>query len=366
MNILRILLPITSVMILAGFMGFANAQENGVLLWGNLQNDATILQDKDTSFRNQFDFAGDNVLTLNLRNRNTSLAKVEASFDLILLYGHNADTVAAQIPSALKVAAVRLTPMLVDVRKLYAALYLPFADVSIGRQIINYGFGQVFSPMDKFSAIAVTDIAFKRSGSDVARVRVPFGSLAGIDAVATLSSRRQGVDAAAKIYGNWNGFDVSAVGIYQGSRDQYLTGIGFKGDLLLGFHGEAVEYWNRQGAQKFSGMLGADYSIFNTWYFAAEYLCNEKDSALDSRSIADLFATGQWGFASARYCINDLMSISLSALGEIKAKRGFVTAQYLYNIVQNVNATVYGRYYAGVSGTNLPDLEYGLRVDAAF
>jgi hypothetical protein len=34
--------------------------------------------------------------------------------------------------------------------------------------------------------------------------------------------------------------------------------------------------------------------------------------------------------------------------------------------VQNVNATVYGRYYAGVSGTNLPDLEYGLRVDAAF
>jgi len=116
-------------------------------------------------------------LTLNLQNANAKSAKIEGSVDFWLLTGAYADAY-RRIDSTSSLILPGLSSVFIaDVRKLYASLFLPFADVSIGRQIISFGQGMVFSPIDVFSSVNILDLTLRRSGSDVARVRVPFGDL---------------------------------------------------------------------------------------------------------------------------------------------------------------------------------------------
>jgi hypothetical protein len=352
------------------------SQDKGLDVWGVLQNDLMVTEDYHKAFKEQFDFAGSNMLTLNAKNKQNKYGKVEASADLILLYGTYADLYAAYPSQAFITAPGAVAPVILDVRKLYGELYLPFADVSVGRQIINFGQGMVFSPIDVFTSVNLFELAFRRRGSDVARVKVPLGDLSGLDIVGKLNSRKQGATGAIKGYTNIKGFDLSATGIYRGDLKEGITGICFKGDAFLGVYGELVEHWRDGGSRNFVAMLGADYSIASTWYFAAEYLYNEMPLAPDSASLALFSQTGSlnfsrhYGFALARYTINEIMNVSVNAIGDIPHKSAIFTGQYFYNVLQNTNLTVYGRYYYGSFDNFLPksspELQYGLRVEIKF
>src|SRR5271157_264401 len=241
-------------------------REQGVVLFGTLQNDIAALETFDHAkpLSDQFDFAGANLLTLNAQNAKATVVKFDASADLWLLLGAYADAFRkADSSFALAVLPSPSSAVVLDIRKLYGALFLPFADISLGRQIISFGEGMVFSPVDVFSSVNILDLSLRRRGSDVARVRVPFGDLAGIDALVKVSSRADGVAGAIKGYGHAGSFDLAGVGIYQGGTREYITGLTFKGDLVAGVYGELVEHWQYGGNRAFVGMLGADYSIAN-------------------------------------------------------------------------------------------------------
>ena len=83
-------------------------------------------------------------------------------------------------------------------------------------------------------------------------------------------------------------------------------------------------------------------------------------------------AAGMWGkhngFASVTYRINDLMNISANAIGNFSDEVTVGTVQYYYNILQNVDATVYVRGYdGGADGLpTFPDLEYAVRLEVKF
>ena len=349
--------------------GASRAQESGgALLSGSLLTDLAAVETFGGPFFDQFDLSGMGRLTLNLRNRDTRRARIDASADLILLYGLAADLVTSSYPDAFAALSASDGAVLVDIRKLYGALYFPFADVSVGRQIINFGYGQVFSPLDIFSSVDVLDLAFRRSGSDVARVKVPFGPLAGADVVARLSSRSRGAAAAGKFFWHAGTFDFSAVGMYRGAEEEVVSGLGLKGDLVLGVHAEAVEHWSLHGGQWFLGMTGADYSIGERWLLAAEYHYNERPGIATLAGSGTVLPGRHSAFASVQCRINDLMSVSLAGLGDIEDGYGMVTAQYFYNVFQNVNATVYVRAF-GDGGmewlADMPDMQYGLRLEMA-
>jgi hypothetical protein len=351
-------------------------QEKGLDVWGVLQNDLIVMEDYHKAFKDQFEFTGSNMLTLNAKNRQNKYGKIEASADLILLYGAYADLYGAYPGQPVITALGATTPFLLDVRKLYGELYLPFADVSVGRQIINFGQGMVFSPIDVFTSVNLFELTFRRRGSDVARVKVPLGDVSGIDIVGKLNSRKQGATAALKAFTNIKGFDLSATGIYRGDLREGITGICFKGDAFIGVYGELVEHWREAGSRNFCMMLGADYSVSNTWYFMAEYLYNEMPLAPDSASLALFSKTGQlnfsrhYGFAMARYTINEIMNVSANVISDIPHKSAIFTGQYFYNVFQNTNLTFYGRYYYGSFDNflpkNSPELQYGLRVEIKF
>jgi hypothetical protein len=355
------------------------SQESGLVFSGVSQNDVDAVQtiDRSKPVADQFDVAGANLLTLNMHNAKATVVKIDASVDFWLLLGAYADAYRkADSSEASLVLQSQSAAFVADIRKLYGSLYLPWADISVGRQIISFGEGLVFSPIDVFSSVNILDLSLRRSGSDVARVRVPFGELTGVDAIAKVNSRSQGIDAAIKGYGHAGSFDIAGVGIYQGGKNEFITGLTFKGDLVAGVYGELVEHWRYAGYRAFVGMLGADYSITGDWYFTAEYLYNQKPEPPGTPSQFSLLQTNvalvhnHYGFLSVRYKINDLMNVSASAIADITAKSGLVTAQYSYNILENADLIAYMQGFPASTSGLLPtphaEITYGVRIAVSF
>ncbi len=310
-------------------------------------------------------FGGRNTLALNVKNTNREHGKLEASLDIVALYGAQADGVFGLVPdAALSLVALEGAPVLLDLRKLYYAIYLPFVDLSVGRQIINFGKGFVFSPLDAFSQVDIIDIAFRRRGSDVVAARFPLGTLAGVDLIAEFPVAGGEHVSAGKLFANIFGFDWSALGIYSHRCDELTVGMAFKGDVEIGVYGEAAEHF-LEGIDNryFEMMLGADYSLAEgDLVMQAEYLHSGKDDSVRS----------MWGkhnaFVSLTYRINDIMRVSGSAINNFTDETTIATLQYFYNILQNVDAVVYVRGYRGGidSLLALPDVEYSLRVEVKF
>jgi hypothetical protein len=85
----------------------------------------------------------------------------------------------------------------------------------------------------------------------------------------------------------------------------------------------------------------------------------------------DMPYTGrQYLFASVRYAVNELLWFSLSGIGALEEKAGFLTAQCGDNVLQNADVTFFARYLRGdllpVMKTVSPEFEYGVRATVAF
>jgi hypothetical protein len=350
----------------------AAAPKQALQFSGSIYSDLGVYHTWEPETEDTFDFAGRTTLNLGFVNTNRRVAKMETDLDVFLLYGAQAEHFMAQyadtgidinaVEKVVSLFSLGGSPVLFDVRKMYCSLYFPFADITIGRQIINFGKGIVFSPIDVFSSVELTDIMLRRRGSDIVAATIPLGALSGMDAVVQLPFADAPVSSALKLYASLFSVDFSAVGIYKyansGVRadDEAIVGLTAKGDLEIGLYGEAVAHLLDMGESLYpEAMLGADYSIQNRWFFALEYLY--KDYRLSSR----------WGehnlFGQIQYSINDLMNVSALALYDFERDAAMGMVQYFYNILQNANTLVYIRGYDNLGPY---DLEYALRVEVLF
>ncbi len=349
---------------------------NGRIINDNIINQYYSYDSNNTTFA----YAGENTLRLNLLNRDRSSAKIEGSLDVNLFYGEYADSYMAQYGTALPAlfSSGNQTAIMFNLRKLYLELYPDFADITLGRQIINFGVGELFSPINVFSAIDLSDINFTRNGSDIAEIKVPFNSTAGLDLVTSLTSHLSNNTSAVKLFANISGYDLSAIGIYRGAGNEAIAGLTFKGDIEIGIHGEAVEhFFNDNISNYFEGMLGADYSFFDSkLIFLLEYYYNEKPIDPDQvtpgniSTINRLFYNRHYLFFLSQYQIDEIQQASLSVIYNPLQPATFLTAQYFRNIFQNVNMTAYLRYYDnnidGLTWVISPKLEYAIRFEVLF
>ena len=324
------------------------------------------------------DFGGSNLLMVNIRNKNRKHAKCEVSFDVLQPYGAIADAYYAEllqnasfldtVLDTIPDITGLLDPLLFDLRKLSISLYTPYADISVGRQIINFGKGFVFSPMDVYSSVDITDLNFRRSGSDVLRLKIPFGALSGADVVTSLSRLGNTENSAVKLYTNLGGYDLSAVGIYDDENYRSVAGLGFKGDLFLGVYGELVETFKQGfGNRSFKSMLGLDYSWENTWFAMVEYYYREKPGWEAGLDFEDLIYGKHNLFANLRYQHNELLSFSANTIFNTLDQKALSTVQVFYNLFQNTDVTAYIRHYSLDLGIPLiPDLEYAVQAEVKF
>lgn len=345
-------------------------QKSGIAFHGSMYTDLGLLHTVHSGSKDEADFAGMSVLSVNLKNTNRKFGKVEGLFDVIIPYGsmierYIPDTIDSDssLLDLYKLFSFGKAPVLLDIRKLYLSMYLPFADITIGRQIINFGKGFVFSPIDVFSSVELFDINYRRRGTDIANIRIPFSDLAGLDITTELPFIDDNFSTAVKLFATFFDFDFSLIGMYRNAgtdadfEDEAIIGLAFKGDMEIGIYGEAVTHVLTDSKDVFfEGMLGADYSIKDKWYFAAEYLYKQYNW---SNSI--------WGennlFGSIRYNINDIMNVSGNVIYDFQHETSIGILQWYYNILQNVNTIVY------IQGTDSPVgqyLMYALRAEVRF
>jgi hypothetical protein len=322
-------------------------------------------------------FSGTTVLDTRFMNVNRSHAKVEGDFEVILPYGVAAELYTAGLRSNtidsvtqnadrantryFDLSGMGKSPILLDMRKLYLEAYLPFADIAVGRQIINFGKGLIFSPIDAFSTVQIMDLNFRRNGSDVANARIPLGDLSGIDCIVEAPFGNNEHSSAAKFFTTIAGWDVSMVGLYRHLSGESLAGAAFKGDAVVGLYGELVEHIVKGiDDQYFEGMTGVDYSIHNTWFFNAEYYYNDRPAAVPSL----------WGhnntYTSVQFAPNELMRLSVIGLYQFEEHRAIGMLAWDYSVLQNADLTAYIRGYDHMHGIGVPDLQYAIRAEVTF
>lgn len=346
---------------------------------GSMYSDLGAVHGYNEKTEDSFSFAGFSRLSLLMQGGVNDAGKVDGSIDITTLYGLYANSYKKS--SSLLMLDHNSVPLTVQLRTLFVSLYLPFADIRIGRQIINFGKGKILSPLDVFSTIDLSDISFRRSGTDLVSVSLPMGLLSGIDVMGQIPADKH-TTLALKGFTNINNIDFSAVTMYRTSTDEILAGLGFKGDLIAGFYGEAVVHYYPRAEKRnttINFMLGIDYSFNNSVMFSLEYLYNNPSSVYTNNSITSPeqlfmpFARKHYVFSDISYMLNDLHTVGGYLLCNIQDQSLLGTIIYTYNIMQNANLTVYiqgikGDLYGSVvqTGTTTATFHYGTALEMKF
>lgn len=347
---------------------------------GSFRSDFTLRQYEPLDGSPPLKWADKNTLRINFKEFNSNM-KVEGSFDLLLLAGDDAETYITMLPAgqnpSLMFLDTRLVPLF-ETRKLYLSLFFDHWTFTLGRQIINYGVGYVFSPIDCFSTVDLKDTGLSRKGSDIIRVQVPLGDLAGLEGVSTIAANGNGSASAIKVFGNLRGYDLSLTGIYKKPQEELLVGVAFKGDLGLGIHGELVEHFNTlTNTQNFEGMAGADYSFHDgKVLLLAEYYYNGNPIDPGTLTPSELLTLNRtffgqnYLFGQANFIYDEIRTFTLNGIFNPVEGSWVGTFQFLYNIRQNTNLLFHARYYTGdlngMDSGNGPKAEYGAGVEIKF
>ncbi len=376
-------LLLSSFLILMLLCSVFAEEKGGLDFKGKLRNDNMLLHDLSLSAHGEtlhyLSYGGINLVRLNFKNAEREFAKVEADLDIIMLYGAYKDLMLSSTNSnASPMADLETDMVLLNLRKFYLALYPGFGDIIIGRQIINFGVGMVFSPIDAFSTVDLVDINFERKGSDIIMTRFYFSDLSGLDIITTPSTKMDKSASAVKLYANCLGFDISAVGIYKSKEKEALAGLAFKGDLELGVHGEFVEHFKSDGRERyFESMLGIDYSFFDTdFLFFLDYYYNESIIDTENLVLSDLskinniFYNKHYIYFAIQCIISEIENVGSSIVWNINDMTSITTLQYFNNIFQNANLIFYVQHFDGqindVKALDLFDLIYSVRIEVMF
>jgi len=254
-----------------------------------------------------------------------------------------------------------------EVKKLYLSVFTEAADLSAGRMIVNYGRGTVFSPVDLFSTVDLSETSWGRIGTDAVRVLVPFSDLSGLDLVSTLAKTPENATAGGRLYGHFAGWDL-AVSAF---RDQSaFFAVDLKGDAVVGVSAEAVARVEEAGTRcRFMG--GIDYSLGGEWFFDLEYLANF-DFGTPTRQV--LFSGDHNVFASVTWAPDKLTSADLRAIAGFDggAFAALASVAVSRSVARGATLTAYARYLSGdVEGTgaasaSVPSLAVGARLSVAF
>ncbi len=368
--------------------------EPGLFLSGSASADALYLiaSPSDAKLRSGA-YSGLTAFRLDAVGGDRHSAKVDASLVVRALYGAAADTARQQAAGALSLAGAEGAgalsafilgaegPVLqAELKKLYLSVYTPLADLSVGRMVLNYGRGTVFSPVDLFSSVDTADLALGRGGNDAARALVPFGNFSGLELASTIAGTPQAAIAGARLYGYAGGVDFGLMAFRDGRGEGYggseadgrprlVLGGDLKADLGAGLSAEFAARLPIDGSTPselaldgseavYSLMLGADYSLGGAWFFDLEYLWNLRTG---DALPAGTFLRGHSLFCSLSWKPDELTALDARAMAAPADGLWQLSAGLSRSIADGASLMLYALYKNGdVQGLSLqPDLPAG-------
>lgn len=299
-------------------------------------------------------YLGKNTLRLSFANIDDTFGKFEGSFDFHLISGKYSQFLLYQTNS-LKIGEE--TFLVFDLRKLYLKLSFDFFDLSIGRQLIRFGQSVIFSPINFFDKLDISDFNLSRVGVDSVKIKFPLGTTGDITLVGLPRSYITNSDIAAKIAFSSFGFDFLGVITYLSKGEWINSGFAFKGDLGVEIYGETVYHYNQDETKRyFDASIGIDYSLYEKLLFRIEYYYTSFNH--QNFNVLELQNLTTYPFVSKNYLgiqfsliptiIDNLTFWTINNL----EKEGFITyLGYTRNLYQNVSLYLnFELFYKDISG----------------
>ncbi|MGC8764404.1 MAG: hypothetical protein ACP5QT_00745 [Brevinematia bacterium] len=350
---------------------YSDSEKDGLSLSGYFQSGAGIIHIISNSVVSNTSYAGKSTLRLNFVNNDTGLAKLDGSVDFNILYGKYANLYLES--NALRIGEE--SALSVDIRKLYLVLKADNFDFYIGRQLIKFGEGFVFSPLNPFSTIDLTDVNFTRLGVDGLRLKIPLAIISYFEVVALPKADFTNSDAAGRVGFNLAGWDISFASFYRGKYGYISGGFSFKGDLILGLYGEFAYHYRDETNSFWNTMVGFDYSFLDKLIIRTEYYYHTFST--NDLNILELLNSPVYPFISKNYIMAQLAfsptlidSLYLSYLDNLENEAVLLIFSYKRNLYQNVNLTFDIKYsikdLTGLEIIKFETLYYALQLEVRY
>ncbi|HTZ51360.1 MAG TPA: hypothetical protein VMF68_06865 [Spirochaetia bacterium] len=239
------------------------------------------------------------------------------------------------------------------IRTAYGKLDLDWMAFTLGRQVVNYGRGTLWSPTDIFTELDLSGISPVRRGTDAMRATLPIGQTAGFDLVAAPTLAPEGGRYSARANALIaDVLDAAVVAARDGADKGWVFGGDFKTDIEVGLTGEASYFQPDAGGWGWvRAAAGVDWSV-GDFILAAEYYYNGGGGAADL-----LFPATHNAYASATWTPSELLQASLTVVADIGQATGTATLLVRASAAQNADLTVFVR---GGNGTAGNGVDYGL------
>ncbi len=310
-------------------------EERGLVLSGKAWADAAALMSIPDSGVADFGYTGVAGLKIGLVNADRTVIRFDAAAEAALYYGALAesalslkDALLASIAAGAGISPDLLASLGLSGDNALLALSLTrlslrydadFLALTLGRQIVNFGKGTLFSPADLFGKPALMGVETSRSGVDAARLSIPLSDLAALDAVAAPGRALELGTYLARASASFGKFDGACGGGYRASADEWLLTGEFLANVGIGLSAEAAlslpSTDGTNGGPRIRVQGGAQYS-WDQWLIRGEYYFNGKapDSGyLDPDPASDALAAfplAHNAFLMASWSPTDFLSLS--------------------------------------------------------
>ncbi len=148
-----------------------------------------------------------------------------------------------------------------SVERLYLDVYLPWLDLRVGRQSLQWGSGQGVNPTDPFPEVLFTEPWKPRKGVNAVRANLPIDPDNDLTLVVAGSDLFDAARVAARYRTRFAGTDLAFVGAYRGDGDGTgMLGLDVRGTNGIGWWVEGALHIEEDRVRE-EFVLGIDYSF---------------------------------------------------------------------------------------------------------
>jgi len=160
-----------------------------------------------------------------------------------------------------------------SVERLVLDAYLPWADLRLGRQAVNWGSAFMVNPTDPFPEVLLVEPWKPRSGVNALRATVPVADHQ-LQAVLGTNDTVTKLRAAGRATLRLGLTDLSLVGAYRQEAEDGLIGLDVRGTLGVGFWLEGAVHLREEPYEELA--VGVDYSfpVLETLVVTGQYYRN--------------------------------------------------------------------------------------------
>ncbi len=271
----------------------------------------------------------------------------------------------------------------VYVDNLYSLIHFKSVGITLGRQPISLGTGYAWNPLDIFNQKDLMDPTYEQPGVNALRIEIPIDGRTTVDIIAAEHDSIKTGTKMLQLKTRMGSFDLTLNMAQHHHLFPYWRFVDiltthhtstFFGGSIVGQVGE-IGIWSEifgpteSTAQYYEFVIGADHTLDNGVYFMAEYFHNTLGGTDDELSIYHYMNafSGEskslmqdYLFAMSIFALNDFVSGTISAIGNLNDKSMILMPQLEWNVFENVNLSlIVSQSFGG------KDTEFGIQERAA-